>query len=209
MEEHALNEVFPGRYDSVGIITCGGSYNTVIRALQRQGLADVYGDTDIPIYCLNVAYPLIPNELVQFCAGKEQVLVLEEGQPEYIEQGIQTVLRRQDVQTRVYGKDIMPMAGEYTGQVMLEGITRFLGAASRTAIPMKLPLEAVLATETPVSDEDIARLMTELPPRPAGLCTGCPERPLFSAIKQLPGRDGAVPYLFRHWLPFFCHCGAL
>ena len=98
----------------------------MIRALQRQGLADVYGETDIPIYCLNVAYPLIPNELVQFCAGKEQVLVLEEGQPEYIEQGIQTVLRRQDVQTRVYGKDIMPMAGEYTGQVMLEGITRFI-----------------------------------------------------------------------------------
>ena len=77
------------------------------------------------------------------------------------------------------------MAGEYTGQVMLEGITRFLEAACRTAIPMKLPLEAVLATETPVSDEDIARLMAELPPRPAGLCTGCPERPLFSAIKQL------------------------
>ena len=108
---NALNEVFPGRYDSVGVITCGGSYNTVIRALQRQGLADAYGETDIPIYCLNVAYPLIPAELVQFCAGKEQVLILEEGQPEYIEQGIQTVLRRQDVQTRVYGKDIMPMAG--------------------------------------------------------------------------------------------------
>ena len=52
------------------------------------------------------------------------MLVLEEGQPEYIEQGIQTVLRRQDVQTRVYGKDIMPMAGEYTGQVTLEGLTR-------------------------------------------------------------------------------------
>ena len=190
VEEHALNEVFPGRYDSVGIITCGGSYNTVIRALQRQGLADVYGDTDIPVYCLNVAYPLIPNELVQFCAGKEQVLVLEEGQPEYIEQGIQTVLRRQDVQTRVYGKDIMPMAGEYTGQVMLEGITRFLEAGSRTTIPMKLSLETVLATETPVSDEDITRLMAELPPRPAGLCTGCPERPLFSAIKQLQEEMG-------------------
>ena len=57
--------------------------------------------------------------------------MLEEGQPEYIEQGIQTVLRRRDVQTRVFGKDIMPMAGEYTGQVMLEGITRFIRPASR------------------------------------------------------------------------------
>ena len=185
IQENALNELFTGRYESLGIITCGGSYNTVIRALQRQGLADVYGETQIPIYCLNVAYPLIPDELVQFCVGKEQVLVLEEGQPEYIEQGIHTVLRRRDVQTRVFGKDIMPMAGEYTGQVMLEGITRFIQAACREDIPLTLSLEEVLALETPMSDEDVGRLMNELPPRPAGLCTGCPERPLFSAIKQL------------------------
>ena len=207
VEEHALNEVFPGRYDSVGIITCGGSYNTVIRALQRQGLADVYGDTDIPVYCLNVAYPLIPNELVQFCAGKEQVLVLEEGQPEYIEQGIQTVLRRQDVQTRVYGKDIMPMAGEYTGQVMLEGITRFLEAGSRTTIPMKLSLETVQATETPVSDEDITRLMADCP-RGLPVCARAARAAPLFGYQTITGRDGAVPYLLRHRLPFFCHRSA-
>lgn len=185
IQQHQLNEFFPGRHDHLGIITCGGSYNTVIRALQRQGLADVYGNADIPIYCLNVAYPLVPDELVEFCAGKEQVLVLEEGQPEYIEQGIQTALRRRDVQTRVYGKDIMPMAGEYTGQVMLEGITRFVQASDRAGVPLQLDLDQVLALRTPCSDDDIAALMENLPPRPAGLCTGCPERPLFSAIKQL------------------------
>ena len=86
IREQKLNEHFPGRYESLGIITCGGSYNTVIRALQRQGLADVYGNAEVPIYCMNVAYPLVPDELVEFCVGKEQVLVLEEGQPEYIEQ---------------------------------------------------------------------------------------------------------------------------
>ena len=185
IKEQKLNELFPGRYDSLGIITCGGSYNTVIRALQRQGLADVYGNADIPIYCLNVAYPLVPDELVDFCVGKEQVLVLEEGQPEYIEQGIQTVLRRRDVQTRVFGKDIMPMAGEYTGQVMLEGITRFVLASSRENVPLALDLSAVLSLQTPLEEADIAALMQNLPPRPAGLCTGCPERPLFSAIKQV------------------------
>ena len=190
IREQKLNEHFPGRYGSLGIITCGGSYNTVIRALQRQGLADVYGNAEVPIYCMNVAYPLVPDELVEFCVGKEQVLVLEEGQPEYIEQGIQTILRRRDIQTRVYGKDIMPMAGEYTGQVMLEGVTRFLLAAPGAAIPLQLDMASVLALQTPVSDEDIAVLMENLPPRPAGLCTGCPERPLFSAIKQLQEEIG-------------------
>lgn len=190
IREQKLNEHFPGRYKSLGIITCGGSYNTVIRALQRQGLADVYGNAEVPIYCMNVAYPLVPDELVEFCVGKEQVLVLEEGQPEYIEQGIQTILRRRDIQTRVFGKDIMPMAGEYTGQVMLEGVTRFLLAAPGATIPLKLDMASVLALQTPVSDEDIAVLMENLPPRPAGLCTGCPERPLFSAIKQLQEEIG-------------------
>ena len=190
IKTHRLNEMFPGRYEQLGIITCGGSYNTVIRALERQGLADVYGNSEIPIYCLNVAYPLIPDELVEFCVGKQQVLVLEEGQPEYIEQGIQTILRRRDVQTRVYGKDIMPMAGEYTGQVMLQGVTTFIEACPGEPIPLRLDASTVAALETPVSDEDIAELMVSLPPRPAGLCTGCPERPLFSAIKQLQAELG-------------------
>ncbi len=185
IKREKLNELFLGKHQGLGIITCGGSYNSVIRALQRQGLATVHGDTDIPIYCLNVAYPLVPDELVAFCAGKEQVLVLEEGQPEYIEQGIQTALRRADVQTRLYGKDVMPMAGEYTGQVMLEGITRFVLASKQTTVPLALSLDKVLALETPLNDDDIAVLMEELPPRPAGLCTGCPERPIFSAVKQV------------------------
>ncbi|MEY2908961.1 MAG: hypothetical protein RLZZ602_1484, partial [Pseudomonadota bacterium] len=190
IQREGLNEVFEGRFNHVGIITCGGSYNTVIRALQRQGLADVYGATDIPIYCLNVAYPLVPDELIRFCADKEQVLVLEEGQPEYIEQGIQTALRRADVQTRVFGKDIMPMAGEYTGQVMLLGITRFLSASRRHDIPLSMNEQQVAALETPLVADDIAELMQQLPPRPAGLCTGCPERPLFSALKQVQEEMG-------------------
>ncbi len=190
IQREGLNEVFEGRFNHVGIITCGGSYNTVIRALQRQGLADVYGATDIPIYCLNVAYPLVPDELIRFCADKEQVLLLEEGQPEYIEQGIQTALRRADVQTRVFGKDIMPMAGEYTGQVMLLGITRFLSASRRHDIPLSMNEQQVAALETPLVADDIAELMQQLPPRPAGLCTGCPERPLFSALKQVQEEMG-------------------
>jgi indolepyruvate ferredoxin oxidoreductase alpha subunit len=185
IKDQKLNEFFPGKHEHLGIITCGGSYNSVIRALQRQGLADVYGKADIPIYCLNVAYPLVPDELVEFCVGKEQVLVLEEGQPEYIEQGIHTALRRADVQTKVFGKGVMPNAGEYTGQVMLEGITRFIELSQRNSVPLEMSYDAVRRLETPLASDDIAVLMENLPPRPAGLCTGCPERPVFSAIKQL------------------------
>ena len=58
----------------------------------------------IPIYVLNVVYPLVPEELRAFCAGKRAVLVVEEGSPDYIEQAINVELRRADIQTRVLGK---------------------------------------------------------------------------------------------------------
>ncbi|MFV0276001.1 MAG: thiamine pyrophosphate-dependent enzyme, partial [Parahaliea sp.] len=185
IRENRLNEFFPGRLEQLGIIVQGGCYNTVIRALQRQALADAFGNADIPIYVMNVAYPLVPEEVVDFCRGKQQVLVLEEGQPEYVEQGIQTILRRHEVDVRVYGKDIMPMAGEYTGQVMLHGLTRFLQAARLAELELPLSLEQVEALRTPLSEQDRLALMDNVPPRPSGLCTGCPERPLFSAIKQV------------------------
>ncbi|MEP1595091.1 MAG: thiamine pyrophosphate-dependent enzyme, partial [Halieaceae bacterium] len=185
IKKEKLNEFFPGKHEQLGIIVQGGVYNTVIRALQRQGLCDVFGNSDIPIYVMNVAYPLIPDELVEFCVGKQQVLVLEEGQPEYVEQGIHTVLRRADVQTRVYGKDIMPMAGEYTGQVTLLGLTRFVTSAGLPGISLRLSEEEVRALQSTLADDDHNTLLENVPPRPSGLCTGCPERPLFSALKQV------------------------
>jgi indolepyruvate ferredoxin oxidoreductase alpha subunit len=71
----------------LGIVVQGGMYNGVIRALQRLGLADIHGETEVPLYVLNVTYPLIEDEFLEFCAGKEHVLVVEEGQPEFIETG--------------------------------------------------------------------------------------------------------------------------
>jgi indolepyruvate ferredoxin oxidoreductase alpha subunit len=59
----------PGR--QVGIIVQGGMYNGLIRALQRLGLADIYGATDVPLYVLNVTYPLISSEFLDFAAGKD------------------------------------------------------------------------------------------------------------------------------------------
>lgn len=190
IRQHKLNEFFPGRHTQLGIIVQGGSYNTVIRALQRQGLADAFGNSDVPLYVMNVAYPLVPTEIIEFCVGKERVLVLEEGQPEYVEQGIHTVLRRADVQTPVHGKDLFPMAGEYTGQVALEGLTRYLDRVSIPDLRPLMTLEQVLALRCTLTDEHHEELLAQVPPRPSGLCTGCPERPLFSAIKQVQTEMG-------------------
>ena len=124
--ERGLNEVFPGT-EEIGIVVQGGLYNGLMRALRALGLADAFGASRLPILALNVVYPLVPEELIGFCGDKKAVLVLEEGQPEFIEQEIATCLRRADVQAKLHGKDCMHMAGEYNVEAMVRGIARFVG----------------------------------------------------------------------------------
>src|SRR5436190_10597722 len=126
VQEHKLNEFFDGDANDIGIVMQGGMYNTALRALEVLGLADVFGESRIPLYVLNVTYPLIDAELVRFCAGKKAILIIEEGQPEFIEQAVNTILRRANIQTRVEGKGMLPMAGEYVAGVMKEGIRKFV-----------------------------------------------------------------------------------
>ena len=125
IKEHKLNEIFPGDIADLGIIVLGGLYNSTMRALERFGLADGYGNSRIPTYVLNVAYPLVPDELIRFCAGKRAVLVVEEGFPDYVEQQVNVELRRADLQTKVFGKGALPQAGEYTSDVLDRGRRRF------------------------------------------------------------------------------------
>jgi len=175
-----LNEHFAGDIGEVGILTQGGMYNGVVRALERLGLADVWGKTRVPIYCMNVTYPLIDDEIADFCAGKKAVLIVEEGQPDYIEQAINTILRRRDINTRVSGKDVLPMAGEYTADVMLKGVRAFLANHA----PAALTDQARAPNEPAIHDDArVKALAGTVPPRPPGFCIGCPERPIFAAMK--------------------------
>ncbi|MFL5098022.1 MAG: thiamine pyrophosphate-dependent enzyme [Xanthobacteraceae bacterium] len=181
VRQHKLNEQFPGDVDEIGIVVLGGLYNAVIRALSRLGLADMFGNSRIPIYVLNVAYPLIPEEVTAFCAGKRAVLVVEEGHPEYVEQQINTELRRADIQTRVLGKGPLPRAGEYNSEALINGLAAFLSDTR----PLGIDAEAIAAAAKEILAHKSGALsvLGDIPPRPPNFCTGCPERPVFSAIK--------------------------
>ncbi len=178
-----LNEVFDGAHTDTGIICQGGMYNVTVRALQQLGLADAFGATTIPIYCLNVTYPLIPDEVAQFCIGKRHVLVIEEGQPAYIQDAIDAILRRAEVNgTRVHGKDVLPMAGEYTGEVVLTGMAKFVALAAPEGLDTSR-VDEVFESLTAPKRRAAELLGAPVPPRPPGFCVGCPERPVFSAMK--------------------------
>lgn len=179
--EKGLNELMPGKHADLGIIVQGGIYNALMRSLQQLGLANAFGETDIPILVLNVTYPLVPEQVTDFCVGKRAVLVVEEGQPEYIEQEIATALRRRDIQAPLHGKDFLPMAGEYSVEVVSNGLTLFVDKylPSNDVEMAKQWLKGNIERRL-----EIAQLLTNaLPARPPSFCVGCPERPVFSALK--------------------------
>ncbi|NBT66248.1 MAG: indolepyruvate ferredoxin oxidoreductase subunit alpha [Betaproteobacteria bacterium] len=192
--KHKLNEEFNGPLQDWGLVVQGGLYNTLIRSLQQFGLADAMGESQIPILVLNVTCPLVPDQLSGFCKNKKAVLVLEEGQPEYIEQEIATILRRQLIDTPLHGKDMLPSGGEYTAEVVAQGLLSFL----KTHAPHLSTIADVSAwlTDNQTRRETIAKAIADtgqsLPPRPPGFCIGCPERPVFSAIQLAQQQVGAL-----------------
>ncbi|MDP9932812.1 indolepyruvate ferredoxin oxidoreductase subunit alpha [Variovorax paradoxus] len=227
IQERQLNEFFAEDAADAGIALQGGNYNSVIRALQKLGLANVYGDTKIPLYVMNVAYPLVDAEFDRFCKNKRAILVIEEGQPNFVEQNVASILHQSGLSTRLHGKDFLPLAGDYNTATVLKGLRGFLElyglvASEAPAVPKRRPISIPVVAAQPATapkpamallggDEEVldsngndesllgaARPeihtlsddLDVLPPldqtvhaRPPGLCTGCPERPIFTAIK--------------------------
>ena len=90
------------------------------------------------------------------------------------------------------------MHGEYTVDVLRKGLGEFLdrwapqlraapegGAATNGA-----PASRTRAREAPLVPA--AKLAALVPQRPSGLCTGCPERPFFAAMKLLQKETGPL-----------------
>ena len=190
IKDNKINELFADGAEDFGIVMQGGLYNTVIRALQLLGLSDVYGNSKIPLYILNVTYPIVDDEVVAFASSKRGILLVEEGQPDYIEQNINAILRRAGVDTALHGKDLLPVAGEYTPAAVIKGILEFV----RKFGPQLLNEGNLPAIVTPMGDKPNS--IKSNPPieqihgRPPSFCTGCPERPIFTALKLAERETG-------------------
>ncbi|MBC2642611.1 MULTISPECIES: indolepyruvate ferredoxin oxidoreductase subunit alpha [unclassified Rhodococcus (in: high G+C Gram-positive bacteria)] len=188
IKDRGLNEVFGNDKADIGIIVQGGLYNTLNRSMELLGCSDAFGRTQVPTYVMNVTYPVIDDEIIEFCQGKRAVLLLEEGQPDYIEQNLNAILRRADIPTALHGKDMLTLAGEYTSTVVTRGVNEFLQrylpdvVAHQPAL-LRGPDDPASPTAPRVASEVIS-------PRPPGLCTGCPERPIFSGLKLAERETG-------------------
>ena len=183
-----LNEVMGPEDGEIGIIVQGGLFNGLNQRLVEAGLSDTFGAVRVPTLVLNVTHPLVLEQITGFARGKRAVLIVEEGSPEYIELAVGKMLGQADLQTKLHGKDMLPMAGEYVATVLGGGLAKFLAEYDVPTGALTDWLGAV--------DENRAALAAArtapLPPRPPTFCTGCPERPVFSAMKLLREEMGPV-----------------
>ncbi|HUC45447.1 MAG TPA: indolepyruvate ferredoxin oxidoreductase subunit alpha [Hyphomicrobiaceae bacterium] len=179
--ENKLNEQLGPGEGAIGIIVQGGLFNVLNGRLALAGLSDVDGGVEVPTLVLNVVHPLVPEEITRFCTGKSAVLVVEEGAPDFIEQAIGQILRKAGMRTKLCGKDVLPMAGEYTPLAVGKGLAAFLARHDRAAPDLE---QWIARIEAQVAEVGKA-LVAPLPARPPTFCTGCPERPVFSAMKLL------------------------
>ena len=116
----------------------------------------------------------------RFCAGKKAILVVEEGQPEFIEQAINTILRRADIQTRIEGKRHAANGGR---------IYRRRDEGGRPQVHRELSARSARCSGSPPARR--SHVVSPVPQaiagkvhgRPPSFCTGCPERPIFAAMK--------------------------
>ena len=186
--ENALNEFMGPTTGDIGIITQGGLLNGLNGCLADAGLSDTFGNLSVPTMVLNVTHPLVPDQITEFARGKKAVLIVEEGAPEYIELAVGKMLRQADIQTAVHGKDMLPEAGEYTAEVMGRGVAAFLEKYGIAPGGLSDWLDAVDQNRAALA----ADTLPPLPPRPPTFCTGCPERPVFSAMKLVKEELGPV-----------------
>ena len=194
VRENDINEIFPGADGPFGIITQGGAYSMVIRALRQLGLADAFGNTEVPIMVLNVVYPLVPEQITGFMTGKESVLVVEEGNPNFIETQVAEYAHKARIDCAIHGKDVLPMAGEYTVDAVRAGVAEYMTdiAPEPYAATAKSRYQATRGAVDTANQILRDHMPEPLPARPPSFCTGCPERPVFAAMKLLMRERGPM-----------------
>ena len=189
--EHRLNEHLPGPESHLGIVMQGGLWNTVVRGLHVLGMADVRGRSPVPMLVLNALHPLVPEELIGFMRGKTHVLVVEEGMPNFIERELKALAHEARVDVEIHGKELLSPHGEYVPALVIGGLRKFLTVAPPAATSVSA-IEDRFAALTGHQARVRAALPQPIDKRPPSFCTGCPERPVFSAMKILRTKDPAI-----------------
>ncbi len=171
-----LDKVMMGRPDArFGIVTVGKSYLDVRQALDELGLDEAEAERlGLAIYKVGLVWPLETEGATAFCAGKRDILVVEEKRP-LIEQQLKDALFNAPADRRpvVVGKT------DERGQPLLKSDGELTPTEIAKAIVSRLGVDA-LSERTKQRFEALKRRSMRQVRNEAGLarvpyfCSGCP-----------------------------------
>ena len=197
VRDHHINHWRKGANNvRIGFITHGYVENTLIRALERNGSIRNNDESEFPIYTLHCLYPLVEDEIIAFLDSVDEVLIVEEGFPAELEEGIRAIAQRHESRVLIRGKELFE-SNIYKPEIVGEGISRFLKESNKDsstdrswAMTINKPIHSNILNE-PIDTNNIDNRQVEpinslIVGRDPQHCTGCPIRPVHAniAIKE-------------------------
>ncbi|MFQ6059719.1 MAG: indolepyruvate ferredoxin oxidoreductase subunit alpha [Thermoplasmata archaeon] len=153
-----------------GIISCGVTFNVVRDAFKMLALGKKTG-----LMRIGTPYPLPKKKLEQFLSANDSVLVIEEVEP-FAETQIKSLANELGLETKIHGKEFIPLNGELGPKEVILGICNFLGLKAPSCFRR--------------ADRIWKQVQDLIPPRPPVLCPGCAHRTAFFAINHVEKKLG-------------------
>jgi len=141
----------------------------------------------VPLLSLHALFPLVEDELAEFLDGKDEVLVVEEGEPALLEREIRAIAQQIGWTGRIVRSEYLPTTGELKTDDLVKGFAEFLGNSGSGLQVNGFRLEPSTRNAQPSTHH------LPVVPRFPNFCTGCPERPaVLTAVKIFRDRHPEV-----------------
>lgn len=151
-ESSGLNKIEICKDSKIGIITHSTSY---------QYVKEVFGDR-VNILKIGLVNPLPEKMIVDFASKVDVIIIVEELDPI-----IETFCRCLNLKNEIHGKDLLPVCGEFSQNLLRNCLKDYLSDEQKTV------------------DSGVQFKIPDLPVRPPIMCAGCPHRGLFYVLSKL------------------------
>jgi indolepyruvate ferredoxin oxidoreductase alpha subunit len=162
MDDLSYNQLDLKDGAGLGIIASGISYGYAIEAIRLLGLGD-----KISVLKIGTPYPL-PIELTKRMLNAVPVVIVAEELEPIVEDQVKVIAQNNDIDVKIHGKDLLPLAGELSTRQVVEALSKLTG--------VKPDVDFAAIDKLKIETESL------LPLRPPTMCAGCPHRSSFYAI---------------------------
>ena len=169
--ELGINTIYPGT-NKRGIITSGMPFGYTMEALAQLNL------NDVPVLKLGMIFPLNFEEIKNFLADLEKVIIIEELEP-FLEVKIAEIALKENINVEIVGEKFFPKHNEFSTGLVAKCLAQIFNKE-----PSKQMIDAM---------EYFDSYKSIVPSRFPTFCAGCPERAtLYSIIKATNNLENTV-----------------